>query len=271
MAEESDAGRPAVTGKAAEAAPAATVTFAGTVAVEVRELVRVTTAPLGGARPFNEAVPVAVLPPWTVIGARVRDESVAGVTVRFAVFVVPESVAETVTDVEEGTPSVLTENWIDVLPAATTMVAGTVAAPELELVRLTVEPPGGAAAPRITVPVVAVPDRTLVGLRVSELTVTGVTVNVANFVAPDIVPDTVTAVEEATAKVVTVNVLVLEPAGTVTLPGTVAMAEFEVDIATVLPPEGALAESLTVPVAVFPPITDVGLTLTELRLWATAG
>lgn len=156
-------------------------------------------------------------------------------------------------------------------PAATTIVEGTVATPTLELVRLTVEPPGGAAAPSVTVPVDAVPDRTLVGLRLSALIVTGVTVSVADLVEPDIVPETVTAVVEATAKVVTVKVLVLEPAGTVTLPGAFAMSGFEEDNATVLPPEGAFAESLTVPVEVLPPMTDVGLTLTELRLWATDG
>jgi len=76
----------------------------------VRELVIDTTAPLGGARPFSTTVPVDVPPPATTVGSRVRDVRVAGVTVRFAVFVMPARVAESVTDVEEATPSVLTGN-----------------------------------------------------------------------------------------------------------------------------------------------------------------
>jgi hypothetical protein len=47
-----------------------------------------------------------------------------------------------------------------------------------------------------------------------------------------------------------VNVAVLEPAGTVTLTGTVATPVFDELSVTTLPPIGALVESVTVPVVV---------------------
>ena len=75
-----------------------------------------------------------------------------------------------------------------------------------------------------------------------------------------------TAVEAATALVVTVNVALVALAGTVTLPGTVA-AELLLDSVTCAPPAGAGPFSLTVPVGeAVPPVTLAGLTLSELGM-----
>jgi hypothetical protein len=52
-----------VTVNVALVAPAATVTFAGTVATAVLLLVSVTNAPLAGAGAFNVTVPVDEVPP----------------------------------------------------------------------------------------------------------------------------------------------------------------------------------------------------------------
>lgn len=64
----------------------------------------------------------------------------------------------------------------------------------------------------------------------------------------------------------TVNVALVEPAGTVTLAGTVATNVLLLDSATVAPPEGAAAANVTVPVDVFPPVTLVGLNDSDDRL-----
>src|SRR5262249_15610793 len=95
----------------------------------------------------------------------------------------------------------------------------------------------------------------------------GVTVNVAVRDVPPNEPLMVTAVEAVTAVVVTVQVALVAPAATVTLPGTVAAALL-LDSVTALPPVGATALSVTVPCDVPPPVTLVGLTLRAERVGA---
>ena len=58
-------------------APAATVTLAGTVAVDVLLLERETAAPPLGAAALSVTVPVEVYPPVTLVGLSATDESVA--------------------------------------------------------------------------------------------------------------------------------------------------------------------------------------------------
>jgi len=72
-------------------APAATVTVAGTVAVDVLPLEREMTAPPVGAGPLSVTVPVEGDPPVTLVGFSVREERVraGGSTVREAVLVAP--------------------------------------------------------------------------------------------------------------------------------------------------------------------------------------
>ena len=85
--------------KLALVAPAATVTLAGTVtAAELSE--SVTTAPPEGAAALKVTVPVEGLPPTTLVGLRLRAESVAagataGFTVNTAVLVMPPNVPRT--------------------------------------------------------------------------------------------------------------------------------------------------------------------------------
>jgi hypothetical protein len=72
-------------------APAATVTVAGTVAVDVLLLEREMAAPPVGAGPLSVTVPVEGDPPVTLVGFSVSEERVraGGSTVSEAVLVAP--------------------------------------------------------------------------------------------------------------------------------------------------------------------------------------
>ena len=77
------------TGKVALVAPAGTVTLAGTEATDGLLLERETTAPPLGAGPFRVTVPVEGFPPVTVVGLRLSEETIGGITVSEAVWEVP--------------------------------------------------------------------------------------------------------------------------------------------------------------------------------------
>jgi hypothetical protein len=80
---------PVVTVNVVEVVPAATVILEGTVAALVLLLVRVTTAPPLGARPFRVTVPVEDAPPVTLLGLSMIEERAGGLIVSVPVRVVP--------------------------------------------------------------------------------------------------------------------------------------------------------------------------------------
>ena len=86
--------------------------------------------------------------------------------------------------VAELTDEVVIVNVALVELAATATLAGTCAAAVLLLVSVTVAPPLGAGPLSVTVPCELVPPTTLLGLRVSEVTVGAVTVRAAVCVDP---------------------------------------------------------------------------------------
>jgi len=157
-------------------------------------------------------------------------------------------------------PIVVTVKVAEVLPAGMETVAGTVAAAVLLDVNVTVVATVVAPA-RVTVPVELVPPRTLVGFNVTLETPAGLTVSVAFSVMAAAFAVITGEATEVTASVVTVNVVLEEPAGTVTDAGTVAAEVMLDDSVTTVPPVGALAFNVTVPVDVPPPITLVGFKL----------
>jgi hypothetical protein len=95
------------------------------------------------------------------------------------------------------------------------------------------------------------------------------TCSTAVFVTPAYDDPIVTFVFLFSVFVVTVNDADVVPAETVTLAGNVATFVFELDKLTVVPPAGAPIVSCTVPVAVDPPTTLVGLSVSDDN--ATAG
>jgi hypothetical protein len=87
------------------------------------------------------------------------------------------------------------------------------------------------------------------------------TVMIAYFVTPPAVP-MMSEDWAFTWLVETLKVALAEPAGTVTLAGTVAAAALSLDSDTRKPPAGAAEVNDTVPVDVVPPTTSLGFTVT---------
>jgi len=170
-----------------------------------------------------------------------------------------------VAEVDAATALVVTVNVTLVAPTGTVTLAGTVAA-VLSLDSVTCAPPAGAGPSSVAVPVELLPPVTVVGFTPSEerRTGCGFTVRVAGRVTPLYKAEMVTGVDAATVLVVTVNVVLVAPAGTVTLPGTVA-AVLLLDRVTDAPPAGAGPFSVTVPVEFPPPVTVVGFSASERR------
>lgn len=145
--------------------------------------------------------------------------------------------------------------------AFTVTVAGTLAAPLLLLDNETVSVEG-AGPVSVTVPVeFALPPITVVGDRLSDLATGGMIVRVAVCITPWYVAVIVATTDELTALVVIVNVAVVDPAGTVTLPGSEAEPLLLCnEIAA--PPLGATPFNVTVPVTFVPPVTVDGFNAT---------
>ena len=80
-----------------------------------------------------------------------------------------------------------------------------------------------------------------------------------------------TGVEAVTARVVTVNVALVAPAGMVTLAGTVATAGLSLERETMTPPVRADPLSVTLPVEGDPPLTLVGFSVSEVRVGPDGG
>jgi hypothetical protein len=80
-----------------------------------------------------------------------------------------------------------------------------------------------------------------------------------------------TAVDVATALVLTVNEALVAPAATVTLAGTLAAAVLLLESVTCAPPVGAGPLSVIVPVEEFPPVTLDGLSVNEERVGGAGG
>jgi hypothetical protein len=89
---------------------------------------RVTTEiPPAGAGPFRVTVAVQVFPPVTEVGESVSPETTGLLTVKVAVTETESRVAVRVTEVFAVTATVETLNVVDVAPAGTVTVAGSLA------------------------------------------------------------------------------------------------------------------------------------------------
>src|SRR6185369_3102954 len=136
--------------KLAELAPAATVTFGGTLAIDGLLLARVTSCPFAAAGPFKVTIPVEEAPPLTVDGESVNVDKLGGFTEIRVDLVTLKYDAEMVALVTEATGNVLIWKVAEAAPGLAVTLGGTAAA-ALSLVRVMVAPPDGAGAVRFTV------------------------------------------------------------------------------------------------------------------------
>jgi hypothetical protein len=189
-----------------------------------------------------------------------------GFTVRAAVRVTPAYTAEIVAVVVAVTVLVVIVKLAVDDPAGTVTLAGVDAADELSDSETTA-PPLGAAALRVTVPLEALPPRTLVGLtdtadRVGPAPPDGLIVSVAVCVTFSWVAEMTTVVVVVTCAALTVNVALVRPPGTTTLNGTVAKTVLLLARSTTAFPEAAL-RNVTVPVEEPGPTRLLGFSVTE--------
>lgn len=178
-----------------------------------------------------------------------------------ALLVVERYVPRMIEEVPCTAPVVTVKSTLEA-PGEIVAVEGTWAADVLLLVSETTAPPGGAAPLRVNVPVEVAPPVTVPGLSVSDVSVATETVRVVVLVKP-YTPEIVTDVVDATPLVVMVKEAVLAPAAIMTLAGTCAANVLLLCRVTTAPPVGAAPFRVTVPVALFPPTTDVGVRVTE--------
>jgi hypothetical protein len=133
-----------------------------------------TSFPPDGAGEAIVTVPVELFPPVTVLGFMlIAVTAMPVVTVTVPCVVLFPSVAVTVTTVLLRTNKFFAVAWKVALvaPAGTVTLLGTLRTEALSSVSPTTEPPDGAAALRVTVPVVVPPFGMLDGLNVTDATV----------------------------------------------------------------------------------------------------
>jgi hypothetical protein len=225
-----------VTVKLALVAPAGTVTLAGTLAAAL-PLVSATAAPPPGAAPLSVTVPCAVAPPLTEVGLSASPLTTGPVvpgagakTVRVALDVTPAYVAEIVTGVRVVTEVLVVAVKVAlVAPAGIVTLAGTVATEGLPLFRVTLAPPAGAAALRLTVPCDICPPFTAPGLKVIPVSVGVALPAVPMFrtlllVRPPLLAVIVTEVGAVVDDVQMVKSALVAPAGTAMPKGMLEMA-----------------------------------------------
>jgi hypothetical protein len=186
--------------------------------------------------------------------------------VSVVLLVMPLAVALMIADLGVATSTVLIVKVLVVTPDGIVMLL-TVgeAIVGLVLESATTIPLAGAAHSRITVPVEEAGPTNELGLRDRLCTPMGRTVSVEVFVTVPSVALMVPVCVVVTGTVVMVNVLLVTPAGIVTLAGGRAAARLS-EIVTFTPPAGAGAASATVPVMLLQPATVMGLIRSSWRV-----
>lgn len=228
----------------------ATDTVVGTVAQLMLDETATDTPPVG-AGPLRVNVPVEGAPPCTIGGLTLTLTMLGALIAKAAWAVVTPKVPVIVAEVEIATAFVVTVKLTELVPAATVTELGTVAEPVFDD-KVTTAPLEPALPLRVTVPIEEVPPMTVVGLTVTLDSVAGVTVKFAVCVRLFSDPVITAVFVVFTAIVFTVKLAEIEPAGIVTVAGTVAQLMLDERPITVsLTGSAKLID--TVPVDVVPP------------------
>jgi hypothetical protein len=223
--------------------------------------------PPGGADPFKLTVPVVGTPAETVDGLRLRLLTSRGWMTREAEKTSLPLTAVTFTISLERTGEVETANVAVSEPLGTVTESGTETA-ELLTLRDTAMPVVGAGPVSETVPVEDVPPTREFGSIVREASFAGKTFKVATVAAPPNEARIIACDITATIEVDTENVPVAAPAGIFKEDGMLAKSAL-VDNFTLIDWLGGLV-SVTVPVELFPPVTEAGANVKDAMLCANA-
>lgn len=176
----------------------------------------------------------------------------------------PPAVAEMLAVDEPVTVPPVTLKVPPAAPSGTVMAAGTVATAVLLDFTVTTVPPWPAGAFKVTVASAVPPLEMPAGARAIALTAgLAVTLSVADFVVVPVLIEIFGDAKAETAYVVTVNVVLVAPAGTVTVAGTEAAAVLLLVTENANPPCGAGPVRPTAAVDVAPPSTLAGARLNE--------
>ena len=154
------------TAKVAVVCPERTETEVGTDAAAFEAASEIVRPPDGAAEP-KVTVPVAEVPPMTLVGATATEETDGGLTVRLAVFETPLSVAVMVAELAEATATVPTAKVAVDCPAGTVTDAGTVTPWLLDWSDTTI-PPVGAELDNVIVPTELEPPVTEMGFKLTD-------------------------------------------------------------------------------------------------------
>jgi hypothetical protein len=192
---------------------------------------------------------------------------------RDAVFDDPFAVPVSAADVVRETAFATILNGALVAPAGTVTIPGSVTTLPFPAVRLTVVPPAGAAAVRVTVPVTVEPPVVVFGemereASDGEAAGGGVIVSTALFESPARAAVIVADVVLFTVPAEIVKVTVDAPAGTTTVAATAAAPGWLLETETAAPPAGAGPFRVISPAAACPLVIDPGVTETPV---STAG
>jgi hypothetical protein len=259
---------PAVMVRLADAAPAGTVSVEGAFTVPTARIA--TVAPLEPAALFSITVQVEVIPGPMIAGAHCSEVTNTGPSSDKPAFAVPPfNEAVRVAGPSMAIKPAVTPNVTEAEPAGTVTVAGAVnrvVSDEID----TTAPPAGAACDSVSVQAAFAFDGRAVGEHCNVAGVTGASVILVLAVVPFRLAVTVALPLAEPTLTEAAKTAVPEPAGIFAFPGTVTLALLELR-PTVMPPEGAAADSETVHVLDPENANDAGVQLTLLSVAGGAG